>query len=464
MKKLILTITILFLAFALFAQDSDSLAIRKFFNSALSKGEAYNTLNYMCTHIGQRLAGSENAEKAVTYTEGKLKEFGADSLWLQDCMVTHWVRGDKETASAVSEKPKRKLTIPCTALGGSVGTGTQGLTATVVEVDSIGEVKRLGKDKITGKIVFYNGAFDPTILNTFTAYGRAVVQRTQGAMEAAKYGAVGVLVRSMTPNHDDLPHTGAMGYVDSIKKIPAIAISTNSADSLHAMLSKDANVQVTFRTTCETLPDVPSHNVIAEIKGTKYPKEIIVVGGHLDSWDLAQGAQDDGAGVVQSMEVLRIYKLLGIRPKHTIRVVLFMNEEHGGQGAAAYANFAKTNNETAVAAFETDCGGFAPRGFSLDVSPGMWNYMQRWKPLLTEFNCGEFIKDGSGADVGDLKGICPVLGELYTDPQRYFDIHHDAVDDMAHVNYRELELGAASLAGLMYLIDEEGVPMMTPDK
>jgi hypothetical protein len=231
------------------------------------------------------------------------------------------------------------------------------------------------------------------------------------------------------------------------------------------MLSKDPNVTATFRTTCETLPDVPSENVIAEIKGTKYPKQVIVVGGHLDSWDLAQGASDDGTGVVQSMEVLRLFKLLGIRPEHTIRVVLFMNEEHGGQGAKAYADFAKASDETGIAAFETDCGGFVPRGFSLDVSPGMWNYMSRWKPLLADFNCGEFVKDGSGADVGELKGTYPVLGELYTDPQRYFDIHHDAIDDMAHVNYRELELGAASLAALIYLIDENGVPMlMSPGK
>ncbi len=415
----------------------------------------------MCTHIGQRLAGSENAEKAVAYMKAKLKEVGADSVWLQPCMVTHWVRGDKETASAVSPKTKKKLIIPCTALGGSIATGPQGLKAQVVEVHSIDEVAKLGRDKVNGKIVFYNGPFDPTILNTFSAYSAAVVQRTRGAMEGAKYGAVGVFVRSMTPNHDDYPHTGAMGYNDSIKKIPAVAISTNAADSLDAMLTKDPDVEATFRTTCETLPDVPSEDVIAEIKGTKYPKQVIVVGGHLDSWDLAQGAQDDGAGVVQSMEVLRLYKLLGIRPKHTIRVVLFMNEEHGGQGAKAYADFAKTNGETAIAAFETDCGGFVPRGFSLDVSPGLWTYMSRWQPLLADFNCGEFVKDGSGADVGELKGICPVLGELYTDPQRYFDIHHDAIDDMAHVNYRELELGAASLAGLMYLVDEYGVPMLT---
>ena len=460
MKKLIPIISLFLISLTVSAQNTDSITIRKLFDAALSQQVDYNTLSYMCTHIGQRLSGSDNAEKAVVYTEAKLKEFGADSVWLQPCMVTHWVRGDKETASANSKKLNKKQTLPCCALGGSIGTGTQGLTAPVIEVHGLNEVQKLGIDKVKGKIVFYNGPFDPKFLDTFTGYSQAVGQRGGAAREAAKYGAVGVLVRSMTPNHDDYPHTGAMGYNDSIKKIPAIAISTNSADSLDAMLAKDADVQVTFRTTCQTLPDVPSHNVIAELKGTEYPNETIVVGGHLDSWDLAQGAHDDGAGAIQSMEVLRLFKQLGIRPKHTIRVVLFMNEEHGGQGAKAYSDFAKTNGEKALAGIETDRGGFAPRGFSLDVTPELWNYLSQWKPLLADFNCGEFIHAGSGADVGDLKGICPVLGELYPDPQRYFDIHHSALDVIDEVNWRELEMGGASLAAFMYLLDTHGIPGM----
>lgn len=460
MKKLLLTTTIFLITLSAIAQNSDSIAIRKIFNAGLTNGQAYTTLKYICTQIGQRLSGSANAEKAVAYTKEKLKEFGADTVWLQPCMVTHWVRGESEIASAVSSKLNKKQNLRCTALGGSVGTGDDGIEGKVIEVRSLDEVKKLGKDKVAGKIVFYNRPFDATLLNTFAAYSGAVDQRSQGAVVAARYGAIGVLVRSMTNDHDDFPHTGAMGYNDSIKKIPAIAISTNAADSLDAMLSKDADLLVKFRTTCQTLPDVPSEDVVAELKGSEYPNEIMVVGGHLDSWDLAQGAHDDGAGVVQSMELLRLFKSLGIRPKHTIRVVLFMNEEHGEQGALAYANYAKTSGEKGFIGFETDRGGFVPRGFSLNVTPALWNYITQWKPLLSSFNCGEFVNEGSGADVSQLQGLYPVLGELYPDPQRYFDIHHDAVDRIEFVNPRELELGATSLAALFYLFDVHGIQGM----
>ena len=216
-----------------------------------------------------------------------------------------------------------------------------------------------------GKIVFFNRPFDPTQLNTFAAYGGAVDQRAYGASEAAKFGAVGVLVRSMASGLDDVPHTGGLAYKEGIDKIPAVAISTNDAETLSGLL-KQGSVTVYMKTSCRFFEDKLSYNVIGEIRGGEIPEEIVLVGGHLDSWDVGEGAHDDGTGCVQSMEVLHLIKLLGYRPKRTIRCVLFMNEENGLRGGRVYAEKAKENNESHLAAIESDRGGFTPRGFTVD--------------------------------------------------------------------------------------------------
>ena len=335
-----------------------------------------------------------------------------------------------------------------------------GLKAQVVEVKDFEELKALGEEKIKGKIVFFNRPMQANLIWTGPAYGGAVNQRYSGAKEAAKYGAVGVIVRSMTTRQDDYPHTGVMSYGDipKDKQIPACAISTNGANYLSSTLKLQPDLLFYFKQSCKTHPDVKSYNVIGEIKGSTYPDKIMVVGGHLDSWDLGDGSQDDGAGVVQSMEVLRLFKLLNYKPKHTIRVVLFMNEENGSRGAKKYAAEAKSKNENHVFGLESDAGGFTPRGFSFDCDDKNFNQILSWKPLFKPYLIHYFEKGGSGADVSKLKkdsGI--VLAGLRPDSQRYFDYHHTAIDTMDAVNKRELELGAFTMASLVYLIDKYGV-------
>jgi carboxypeptidase Q len=453
---------LLFFATSSFAQ-TDSITLAHFFETALVKDKAYSDLHDICKQCGARLSGSEGAAKAVVLVQKILKSMDLDSVWLQDVMVPHWVRGGKEYASifynAASKDVKPNVAIlKVCALGGSIATPSAGLTAKVIEVKGIGQLAKMNPADIKGKIVFYNEPFDQSMRETFNAYSKSVAQRWGGAMEGARYGAVGVVVRSMAQHIDDWPHAGSMGYNDSIVKIPAVAISTKAAELLSASLSKDKNIRFSFKTSCETLPDAPSYNVIGEIKGTEYPNEVIVIGGHLDSWDLAEGAQDDGAGVVQSIEVLRLFKTLGIKPKHTIRFVAFMNEENGGKGGAKYADWAKTTGEKHIAAIESDAGGFTPRGFSMEGSDTLREYVKHaWKPLMDKFEIGSLDDIGSGADVSHLKGNCTLLGELHPDSQRYFDFHHSARDTWENVNDRELELGAAAMASFVYLIDKHGL-------
>ncbi len=443
-----------------YAQFADSITLAHFFETALVKDKAYSDLHDICKQCGPRLSGSDGAAKAVVLVQKILSSMGLDSVWLQDVMVPYWVRGKKEEAMIVY--PSQSVTnvdmVAVCALGGSIRTPYTGLKANVIEVKGLGQLQKMKPADIKGKIVFYNEAFDQSLRETFNAYGKAVVQRWGGAIEAARYGAVGVVVRSMAQHIDKWPHTGVMGYNDSIVKIPAVAISTEDAEHLSEALAKDKNTSFYFKTFCQTLPDAQSYNVIGEIKGSEYPNEIIVVGGHLDSWELAEGAQDDGAGVVQSIEVLRLFKALGIRPKHTIRFVAFMNEENGGKGGAKYADWAKTNGEKHIAAIESDAGGFTPRGFSMEGSDTLREYVKRaWKPLLDKFEIGSLDDVGAGADVSHLKGTCPLLGELHPDSQRYFDFHHSARDTWENVNDRELEIGAAAMASFVYLIDKYGL-------
>ena len=458
-----LFVLLIFLHSSCFAQTDDSIVLAHFFETALSKDKAYSDLHDLCKQCGARLSGSEGAAKAVVLTQKILNTMGLDSVWLQEVMVPHWVRGARESASIIypSANPQFKSNIAIVhvcALGGSIATPSAGLTAQVIEVKGLGQLAKMNPADIKGKIVFYNEPFDQSFKETFNAYSKAVAQRWGGAMEAARYGAVGVVVRSMAQHVDEWPHTGVMGYNDSIVKISAVAISTKDADQLSEALKEKKNLMFHFETSCQKLPDAQSYNVIGEIKGTEFPNEVIVVGGHLDSWDLAEGAQDDGAGVVQSIEVLRLFRSLSIKPKRTIRVVAFMNEENGGKGGAKYAAWAKQNGEKHLAAIESDAGGFTPRGFSMVVSDSLRALIkQRWKPLMDKFEIGSLDNDGAGSDVEHLEGICTLLAELHPDSQRYFDFHHTGRDTWENVNDRELEMGAAAMASFVYLIDKYGL-------
>jgi hypothetical protein len=370
-------------------------------------------------------------------------------------MVPKWVRGTPEFAY-IESKPGFTTNVPICALGGSVATPSGGLKANVIEVQGLEELEKLGRDKIKGKIVFYNRPMEAALINTFEAYGGCVDQRSSGAREAAKYGALGVIVRSMNLRLDDYPHTGAMNYGDipDTEKIPAAAISTNAAELLSTTLKLDPTIQFYFKQNCKTLDDVPSFNVIGEIRGSTFPEEIMVVGGHLDSWDLGDGSHDDGAGCVQSMEVLRLLKKTGYSPKRTLRVVLFMNEENGLRGGRQYAAEALAKQENHVFALESDSGGFTPRGFSFDSSDADFDVILEWKRLFEPYLVHQFIQGGSGADIGPLKKDGMILAGLRPDSQRYFDHHHAEYDTFEHVNKRELELGAAAMASLIYLVDK----------
>ena len=435
------------------AQNADSLTIRKIYNEALSNGKSYEWLRYLTKQVGPRLSGSEGAQKAVDWTKQVMEQQGFDRVFLQDVLVPHWVRGKKE--EAYFRSGKQKTTVPIAALGGSVATGPKGVEAGVIEVMSFPELRALGADKVKGKIVFFNRPMDPTKINTFEAYSGAVDQRANGATEAAKLGAVGAIVRSMTTAHDDNPHTGGMRYATGVPLIPTAAISTNAADLLSKSLKDNPSLTFYFKQNCESLPDAKSYNVVGEIKGSEKPDEIIVVGGHLDSWDLAEGAHDDGAGCVQSIEVLRIMKALGIKPKRTIRAVMFMNEENGLRGGVQYADQAKKNNEKHVAAVESDNGGFTPRGFGIVGTPDQRAKVVPWKSLLAPYGLAEIGPGGGGADIGPLAQLGTVLFGFKPDSQRYFDFHHTPVDNFESVNQRELELGAASMAALVYLLDQQ---------
>ncbi len=454
MKKT-LTIALALLASVAHAQNTDSVMIRKIYGEALGKGKSYEWLRYLTKQIGPRLSGSDGAQKAVDWTKQVMEGQGFDRVFLQDVMVPHWVRGAKE--EAFIRNGKQKTTVPIAALGGSVATGPKGVEAGVIEVKNFPELRALGTDKVRGKIVFFNRPMDPTKINTFEAYGGAVDQRANGATEAAKLGAVGAIVRSMTNVHDDQPHTGGMRYGTGVPLIPTAAISTNGADLLSKSLQGNPDLTFYFKQNCETLPDAKSYNVVGEIRGTEKPDQIIVVGGHLDSWDLSEGAHDDGAGCVQSIEVLRIIKALGIRPKRTIRAVMFMNEENGLRGGVKYADLAKQNGETHIAAVESDNGGFTPRGFGIVGTPEQRAKVTPWKPLLAPYGLTDIGPGSGGADIGPLAQLGTVLFGFKPDSQRYFDYHHTPVDRFEAVSQRELELGAASMTALVYLLDKYGL-------
>lgn len=439
-------------------QQKDSLMLQSIYRTALLDGKAYDWLDYLTNQIGGRLSGSLNAERAVEWSKEELEKLNLDKVWLQPVLVPKWVRGPKEFA-LIETEPGVTFNVPITALGGSVATPSVGLKAEVVEVQNFEELAALGREKIDGKIVFFNRPMQADLISTFSAYGGCVNQRYDGAREASQYGAIGVIVRSMSLRMDDYPHTGAMSYGDQpiSKRIPAAAISTNAAEKLSNLLKIAPKLKFLFRQQCKQYDDVLSYNVIGEITGSEYPDEIILVGGHLDSWDVGDGAHDDGAGCVQSMEVLRLFQQLDYKPKRTLRVVLFMNEENGLRGGRKYAEMAALKGETHIFALESDAGGFTPRGFNFDLPDHEFAQIRSWEPLFKPYLIHYFEKGGSGADIGPLKTKTNVLAGLRPDSQRYFDHHHAATDTFDAVNKRELELGAATLTSLIYLFDTYGL-------
>jgi hypothetical protein len=441
----------------------DSTMIRRIADTILTDGKAYGNLKVLTKTVGARLSGSAGFYKGEKWGQAALEDAGADKVWLQECMVPHWVRGGKDEASvhwmteghATGIKGQAALDI--LELGNSIGTGPKGISAPVMLVHDFDELERR-KDEVKGKIVFYNYKFNPLFIETFQAYGDAVRYRGAGASRAAKYGAVAVLVRSMSSSVDNNPHTGAMNYNDSFPKIPAAAVGLRDADGLASRLEAGEKLDVNLRTLAHMLPDTVAHNVIGELKGSEFPDQYITVGGHLDSWDPAEGAMDDGTGLVQSIEVLRALKAAGYRPRHTIRVVLFANEENGGRGGRKYAEAAKAAGEKHLLGLESDNGGFTPRAFTLSVPDEKVAAMKPWVDLLKPYGVYEIERGGGGSDVGPMQRVLgSVVGEYRPDSQRYFDYHHSRADVLEVVNKRELELGAVNMAALIYLVDKYGL-------
>ena len=456
MRKITFLAVLFFNGITLIAQTKEEQTIKAIYKSSLTNSKCYSWLDYLSNKIGARLSGSANAEKAVLYTKSQLETLGLDNVYLQEVMVPKWVRGEKETAY-IQDK-KTKINVPVCALGGSIATAKKGLTAEVIEVQSIKDLGALG-NKIKGKIVFFNRPMEPENIETFTSYGGCVDQRFDGAKEASKFGAVGTIVRSMNLRLDDFPHTGAQSYgnIPKSQYIPTAAISTNGAELLSKTLKSNPTLKFYLKMSCQQMDDALSYNVVGEIKGTEHPENIMVVGGHLDSWDLADGSHDDGAGIVQSMEVINIFKNLGYKPKNTIRVVLFMNEENGGKGGKKYEELSKANKENHIFALESDSGGFSPRGFSFEADDANYNKIVSWKNLFEPYLINSFVKGHSGSDIEPLTSKSIVKAGLKPDSQRYFDYHHASNDKFDAINKRELELGAATMASLMYLIDQNGI-------
>lgn len=460
MKKLVLVCFVFLLSVSSGQAQwtaTDSIFISNIYKNELLHGQGYNWLRVLCLNIGNRISGSPSLDKANVYMKSILDSLGFDKVWLQKCQVPHWVRGEKEIGkikySAIGSFP-----IEITALGNTNGTTEGGVSGEVLRVTSLDEFEKIPEAEVKGKIVFFDQHFANQFINTFEGYGNTVRARSRGPVSAMQKGAIAALVRSVSTNHDNRPHTGVTFFPDFTKTIPSYAIGVESADQLTEALAK-GTVTVYLKSNSQFLGLTDGYNVIGEITGNQFPDEVIVTGGHLDSWDVGQGAHDDGAGCVHAIESIEVLRRLGYKPKRTLRVVLFVNEENGAAGAKKYAEFAKNENKKHILAIESDAGGHAPIGFSWEtIKENEKKYAARlhsWNKNWEQY--GTTLENGfSGVDVGFLKDLGPCLLELLPESQRYFDYHHSPNDTFDKVNERELHLGTASIASLIYLVDKYG--------
>ncbi|WHF52696.1 M20/M25/M40 family metallo-hydrolase [Chryseobacterium gotjawalense] len=452
MKYSIIKTLPLFLGGFLFAQQStDSVQFKNISDEILVNGTAYENLRELTQNIGHRLSGSAAYEKAADWAVQKLKEAGADKVWKEEVMVPVWERG-KESLQIKEGNGKWK-TLRMLSLGNSEGTKGKDVEAEIVFVKNKEDFDKLPDAAVKGKIIFFNYAFNQKFITTGQAYGDANKYRRSAASWAGKRGAKAVIIRSLSSALDDVPHTGMMRYdEDDMAKIPAVAIGPKSADELEKTLKKQ-KVIAKLNSNATMKGEKLSYSVIGEITGNK-DQSVIVVGGHLDSWDVGDGAQDDGAGIVQSIEVLRTFKKLGIDNNHTIRVVCFANEENGVRGGNQYAANIKKNNEKHLFAIESDGGGFTPRGFGLVMNPEKRLQIQSWRALFLPYGIHNFEVQYAGTDIEPMQPLDVPLAELIPDSQRYFDIHHSEEDTFDKVNRRELLLGASAMGQLIYMVDK----------
>ncbi|MCI0651102.1 MAG: M20/M25/M40 family metallo-hydrolase [Planctomycetes bacterium] len=438
--------------------ESYRAAVRAIVEEALKSGRALERVAQLCAIAPRRLSGSADAAAAVEWARRAMEEDGLENVRLEEITVPHWVRGTVESLVISAPAAHERTPLPILALGGSVGTPPEGIVAPVIEAKDFEALAALG-ERARGAIVFFNHPMDRAKLDPFDAYGDAVEYRWRGAMRAAAAGAVAVVVRSMTTALDDVPHTGSMGYDDDLPKIPACAVSTLGAERLATLLATGEKVVLALRLDCATLENEKSHNVVGELRGTTKPDEVVVIGGHLDAWDVGQGAHDDAAGCCHALEALRLLKSLGLRPKRTLRAVFFMNEENGLAGGRGYHERYMPEMGRHVLAIESDRGGFAPRGFTTDANPEAFAALKPIAALLAEFDAGRLDPGGGGADISPMKADGVVTMGFLPDWHRYFDLHHTHEDTIEKVNERELNLGAAVIAAMAYIVADLDAPL-----
>jgi Zn-dependent M28 family amino/carboxypeptidase len=436
------------------ASESYAQVAAALLKTGLQQQGAYRTLAEVLS-VGPRLTGSVQADAAVAAMVRHMRELGFEGVRTEPTTVGHWVRGAPEEGRIISRR-FGTVSVAVRALGGSIATPGRGIRAGILEVHSFEELKQAG-GRARGKIIFFNGRMDPELLDTFQAYGAAAGLRYSGAVEAARAGGIAAVVRSLTLEVNDDPHTGSMAYDAGVPEVPAVSISTRGADRLAETLKNDAETQLYVRTSCRRLAPVISHNVLGEIRGGEKPGEVIVVAGHLDSWDLSPGAHDDGAGCAQAIEAVRLIHELGLRPARTIRVVLFMDEENGGTGGRDYARAETRASERHLAAIESDRGGFLPLGLGIGATGTAYDKVKAWEPLFQAIGLQWLRPGGGGVDIAPLAASGTVLMGLVPDSQRYFDVHHSGIDTIEKVNPRELEIGAAAMALMAYLLAQEGI-------
>lgn len=454
-------------------QDGERAAavIDRIVDESLARGRAYELLRDLCHVAPHRLSGSDGAARAVEWARRTMVELGFENVRLEPCTVPRWERGEIEELVVTAPPELRGERLPILALGGSVPTPAQGVEAEVVVVTSFEELEALAAEGADGaegsgargKIVLFNRPMEDAQENTFKAYGGAVEQRVHGAAHAARAGGVAAIVRSMTTRRDDVPHTGGMRYREGVARIPTAAVSTRAADRIAALVERGERVRLRLRLNCRDRDPVESFNVVGEVVGRELPEEIVVVGGHLDAWDVGEGAHDDGAGCVQAMEALRLVLELGITPRRTLRCVLFMNEENGLAGGRAYHETHRAAMERHVLAIESDRGGYTPRGFAADVVREAVPKLERYTALLARTGVESVVPGGGGADIGPMKASGVPLVGFVPDGQRYFDLHHSERDRFEEINQRELHLGAAAVAGLAWLVAEAERPLPRGD-
>ncbi|HYZ82995.1 MAG TPA: M20/M25/M40 family metallo-hydrolase [Bryobacteraceae bacterium] len=413
----------------------------KLIGAALADSSSYDRLAYLCDRIGNRLSGSEALNKAIAWSLAEMKKDGLANVRSQPVKVPHWVRGQEELQLLAPVERK----IPMLGLGRSIGTPREGLTAEVVVVSSFEELDKLPPDSVKGKIVLYDVPF--------VSYGETVRYRVAGASRAAALGAVAALVRSVGSASLRTPHTGGLGYDEKLPKIPAAAVTWEDAMMMHRLSNAGEKLRVRLRMDAKTLPDADSANVMGEVVGRELPDEVMVLGGHIDSWDVGQGAQDDGSGCVAAMEAVKLIHQLQLKPRRTVRVVLWTNEENGLAGGTAYRQMVGGDIEKHVAAIEMDGGAEAPRGFETSVrKPEDLATLREIGSLLRGIHAQEIALGGGGADIGPLMRDGVPGFEVKTVGERYFDWHHTDADTVDKIDPADFRANIAALAVMSYVL------------